>query len=364
MQPDRSRLRSWRLASQRMTVHDRQSPEQLVELLVGVQGQDYRWAKWSIGLRIDGCTDDQVERTIQESRIIRTWSMRGTLHFVAAADLTGLTSLLAPRIIRGNARRYRQLELDEAVFSKSQVLLRQAIQRDGPLTRAQIKARFEEEGIPAEGQQVPYILQRASLDGLICHGPLKENDPTYALISDWVKVRPTPNEEFNLVSLAERYFASHGPAARRDFAWWAGQTLTRSRAIIDSSSALKPLEGGEGDYWTTGDPPANSGEKTAHLLPPFDEYILGYKERSLALDPAFAKRVNPGGGMLKPTVLVNGEVIGLWGYKVNKGQMSVSIDPFRDLEEDEKDHIESAASRFADFMSMPTELKITFSDID
>ncbi|HEY3288562.1 MAG TPA: crosslink repair DNA glycosylase YcaQ family protein, partial [Anaerolineae bacterium] len=102
-----------------MSSNRRDRPEEVVQWLGGVQAQDYQWAKWSIGLRTNECTDDDVEQAIGDVRIVRTWMFRGSLHFVAASDLAWLTLLLAPGIIKGNTRRYTQLELDNAAFARS-----------------------------------------------------------------------------------------------------------------------------------------------------------------------------------------------------------------------------------------------------
>jgi len=119
MHADRRTLKAWRLASQSMGNRQWQRPAQVVEWLAGVQAQDYPWAQWSIGLRTDRCNSQDVEQAIHGRQIVRTWMFRGTLHFVAATDLSWLTSLLAPGIIKKSARRYRQLDLDDRAFVKA-----------------------------------------------------------------------------------------------------------------------------------------------------------------------------------------------------------------------------------------------------
>ena len=356
MNTDKDTLKAWRLVSQKMGTRRWQGPGQVVEWLGGVQAQDYRWAKWSIGLRTDGCNDEDVERAIQNRQIVRTWMFRGTLHFVAADDLSWLTSLLAPGIIRRNARRYRELELDDAAFVKSQKVIQHALEANGPLTRSEIKARLEKDGVPAEGQQVPYLLQRAALDGLICHGPQRGNEPTYVLSSDWAGTHQALDQAGALGRLAIRYFSSHGPATKQDFAWWAGLTAREVRLALDSASEAVPIEVDGVQYWVTGDPPPADVTESGYLLPPFDEYLLGYKERFLVLDPTYAKRVNAGGGMLKPTVMVNGYILGTWSYKVREQDTVISIQPFRDLEPHERGLIQRAASRFSSFKSVPIDV--------
>jgi len=234
---------------------------------------------------------------------------------------------------------------------------------EGPLTRSEIKTHFERERVPAEGQQVPYLLQRAALDRLICHGPQRGSEPTYVLLSEWIGTQPALDHAQALPLLAIRYFSSHGPATQQDFAWWSGLTAPKVRLAIDSAPEVVPLEGDGVQYWVTDDLPPAGVPENAYLLPPFDEYILGYKERSLVLDPAHAKRVNVGGGMLKPTVVANGDILGIWKKQMAKQAMVVTIQPFRDLASHERDLIHRAASQLGSFTSVPVRISFVASHV-
>jgi hypothetical protein len=356
MSRDKDAMKAWRLSSQQINPRRLHGPGEVVKWLCGVQAQDYGWAKWSIGLRLDGCKDETVERAIQDRRIVRTWMFRGTLHFVGAEDLAWLTSLVAPRVIKSNARRYQQLELDDAAFVRSQNVIQRALDANGSLTRSEIKTYFENEKVPAEGQQVPYLLQRAALDGLICQGLQRGNEPTYVLQSDWIGTQQTFEQAEGLWLLAARYFSSHGPATQQDFGWWSGLTAGEVRRALDHVREVMPVELNNVRYWGIGDPPLTEGKGIGYLLPPFDEYLLGYKGRSLVLDSNFAKRVNAGGGVFMPTVMVNGEIVGIWAYKLKRHKMVVSIQPFRNLESHERDVIDRALCQFSCFKSVLFEV--------
>ncbi|HSF81436.1 MAG TPA: winged helix DNA-binding domain-containing protein [Anaerolineales bacterium] len=357
MKADRNTLKAWRLGCQKLVPPCWQRPQQVAIWLGGVQAQDYRWARWSLGLRTEGCTDEQVLQAIAERQIVRTWMFRGTLHFVAAADLFWLTALLAPGITRRNERRYRQLGLDNSAFSKSQQVLRRALEISSSLTRAEIKKHFEMKGVPAEGQQVPYLLQRAALEGLICQGIPHGGEPTYTLISDWIGTGEMLDRAEAMAALARRYFASHGPATLQDFAWWSGLTAREARQAIESVPEIVPVEVDGIQYWATSDPPTASPTESSALLPAFDEYLLGYQERSVVLDPAYAKRVNAGGGMLKPTVMVNGEIVAIWSHTEKQHALQVSIQPFRELASCELDLIAGAVNRFSSYRSLPSKVE-------
>lgn len=358
MRVDVDTLKIWRLESQNLVAQHWTRPGSVVEWLSGVQAQNYRWAKWSIGLRLYGCDDEGVQRAIQDRKIVRTWMFRGTLHFVLASDLAWLSSLLAPGVIRGNARRYRELGFDDKSFVKSQQVLQNALKAQGPLTRPQIKMLFECEGVSAEGQQLPYLLQRAALDGLICQGPLCGSEPTYVLISDWVGSQESlePGEALGL--LAARYFGSHGPATLQDFIWWSGLKAGDARQAIESASTVVSIETEGVQYWASSDPPTTGVSDIAALLPPFDEYLLGYKDRSLVLNPTHVKLVNAGGGMPKPSLMLNGEIVGIWRYKVKKRQMIVSIQPFRDFNSHELGLVDRAVDQLSRFILLPIDVRL------
>ena len=359
MNHDKEVMKAWRLASQQMNPRRLQRPREVVEWLCGVQAQDFGWAKWSVGLRIDGCTDAAVEKAIQDRRIVRTWMFRGTLHFVVAEDLVWLTSLLAPHIIKGNARRYQQLELDDGGFLRSQNVLQRVLEKNGSLTRSEIKTHFEKKGVPAQGQQVPYLLQRAALDRLICHGLQRGNEPTYVLLSEWIGTQRTLDQTEALGLLAARYFSSHGPATQQDFGWWSGLTAQEVRRALDHAHEVFTVELNSVRYWATADPPPTVVKEIGYLLPPFDEYLLGYNDRSLVLDSNHVKRVNAGGGILKPTVMVNGNILGIWIYKFESKEMIVSIQLFRDLEPHERGVIDRAFCQFRSFNSVQAALRFS-----
>jgi hypothetical protein len=347
-----------RLAAQKLNGRRLRSSEKVVAWLGGVQAQDYRGGKWSIGLRSDGVTNQDVEEALADHRIIRTWMFRGTLHFVAAADLGWLTALLAPGIIRGNRRRYGQLDLDGKVFRKSRSVIRKAIEADGPLTRPELKKYFVAAGVPAEGQQVPYLLQRAALDGLICSGPQRGREAVYGLTSEWVGAQPELDREPALGQLAERYFNSHGPATETDFAWWAGLSKTDVRKAVAAARKVEAEVIEEVTYLRAGSGSASRSGGAA-LLPPFDDYLLGYKDRDAMLDPAFAKRVNRGGGIPKPAVLVDGAVIGVWSRSEKKGDLVIEIEPFQRLGSAERSRIEAGAERLGRFESLAVEIALS-----
>ncbi|MCX9077598.1 MAG: winged helix DNA-binding domain-containing protein, partial [Candidatus Methanoperedens sp.] len=226
-----------RLHNQRLVRPGFDQPAEVVAWLGALQGQDYPGAKWSLGLRLVNGTDVQVEQAIADGHVVRTWAMRGTLHLVAAADVRWLVALVAPRIIAGNARRYRELELDEHTLARSSEVI--ASQLRQPLARKALLAILEQNGISTKGQRAPYLLQRASLDGLIGQGVMQGRESVFFPLPDAKSRAP----EDGAAELARRYFASRGPATLKDFIWWSGLAAADARAGLEAvKSALAEMK--------------------------------------------------------------------------------------------------------------------------
>jgi hypothetical protein len=323
-----------------------------------VQAQDYAGARWSVGLRLEDATDAGVERAISDNVFVRTWAVRGTLHFVAAPDLRWMLELLAPRIIARNARRYSELELDERTLARSNEVLADALRGGNRLDRKELLAVLERKGISTGGQRAAYILQRASLDGLICQGVVRRNGPIYTALDESLTQARTMGRGEAVAELARRYFTSRGPATLQDFVWWSGLPTADARAGLETIAPRLVRETIDGrTYWRSGSTPtAPDGPPTVHLLPGFDEYLLGYRDRSASLDALHAKRLNAGGGMLNPTILANGQVVGTWKRAFRKDAVVIEASPFAPLNETQRHALNAAAERYGRFLNMPASL--------
>jgi len=343
-----------RLQQQRISQRSFTQPDEVVAWLGALQGQDYGGAKWSIGLRLPGSTDASIEQAILDKTIIRTWALRGTLHFVAATDLRWLLALLAPRLIAGNARRYRELQLDEQTLTHSNDLLAQALQGGRQLDRPTLFAILEERGISTQGQRGVYLLQHASLHGLICQGIAVRNTPTFMAIDETVPQGKTLIREEALAELALRYFTSHGPATLPDFIRWAALTASDARAGLAAvTPQLYQFSVDEQTYWTAPQAALTPPPQSLYLLPGFDEYILGYTDRSAVLEPQYANRIVPGGnGVFYPTIVSNGQVVGTWQRSFKKGAVVITPQPFTTLTTAEEEDFAVAAHQFGEFLEM------------
>jgi hypothetical protein len=330
--------------------------EQVVAWLGAMQGQDYAGTLWAIGLRMQEATEQTIEQAVADRRIVRTWPMRGTLHFVAAQDVRWLLHLLAPRMIAQAAGRYRQLALDEATFAASQEIFAKVLQGGKQVTREELYQSLEQAHIATTGQRGYHLLVRAAQDGVICFGAPAGNQQTFTLLDEWIApTKPLLREEA-LAELARRYFTSHGPATLADLMRWAGITAAEAKmglAAVEQALIRETLDGLV--YWMSPnsiDTPRNATELS--LLPGFDEYILGYGKRDAVLDPAYAQAICPGGnGVYYPTIVVDGRVVGTWKRVLKKGKVQITPAPFPSLPTVADEALTAAAERYAAFLGLP-----------
>lgn len=344
-----------RLNNQRINCSVLRTPEQVVQELVAMQAQEYMQAVWAIGLRTPSLTLADVELAIADRKIILTWALRGTIHFVPPEDVKWLVQLSASRVLGQGKKRLAQLEVDEQTFNRCREIIYEALEGHQQLTRLELLQLLEQVGIKTTGQRGYTILWNLTYQGMICFGPKKGKQQTFVLLDEWVPQARELSLEESIAELALRYFTAHGPATVQDFAWWSGITLTDARIGLEEVKQQLHSEQIDGSqYWMFGAPNTHNTEDTrVHLLPGFDEYILGYKDRSAVLAPEYAPLIVPGNnGMFLPTLVLRGKVKGLWKRTIKKKGVEFMIAPFEDIR-DKEEQVIVAAERYAAFVGLP-----------
>ncbi len=326
--------------------------------LGAVQAQDYLGSLWALGLRLRGASEAGVERAIADGEIIRSWPLRGTLHYVAAEDVRWMLELSAARTVARAASRYRQLGLDEATFAKCARVLERALRDGRQLTRHELAAVLKRAGVQTDGQRLIHILNRSALDGLTCYAARRGKQFTFALLDEWAPAARRLGREEALAELAGRYFTSRGPATLRDFVWWSGLSTADARAGLETAKPRLVREVFDGrTYWLSPSaPPVQDESPTAYLLPAFDEYTVAYKDRGDVLHPSSARRADVSADILNPTVVIEGEVVGTWKRALKKDRVVVTPSFFRTPGKSEKQALAAAASRYGDFLGLPVSL--------
>src|SRR5437660_2439908 len=348
-----------RLHNQLIARHTFENPSDVVQWLGAVQAQDFAGAKWALGLRIEGTTDESIEQAFADGTILRTHVMRPTWHFVAPADIRWMLTLTAPRVNALNASYYRKLALDDAVFMRSNALLAKALQGGKQLTRAELVSVLKQSGIATDDLGFVYLLGRAELDGVVCSGARRGKQFTYALLEERVPQARTFERDEALAEFARRYFTSHGPATLQDFVWWSGLAVADARAGLDmvKSQLMHEVVGGADrqTYWFSPSappaPPAQVLPQTAYLLPNFDEYTVGYTDRSAVFDSSHTDKLDAWGStLLGYTMVLDGQVIGTWKRTLTKNSVVIEATPFTPLGEAETSAFVAAANRYGAFL--------------
>ncbi|WP_187775563.1 winged helix DNA-binding domain-containing protein [Luteimonas suaedae] len=330
----------------------------VVRRLGAVQAQDYRASLWAVGVRMRAGTEADVEQAIAEARIVRTWPMRGTLHLLAAEDVRWMQRLLAPRVVaRDQARHEREYGLDARELRRCRKAVEKILGDGRPMSRPELYRALEDAGIATADSRGLHICGRLAHDGLICGGPREGAQPTFVLCDAWLPATGVPGRDEALALLASRYIAGHGPATAHDLAWWSGLTVKQARAALASvSSQLQTVDAGGATYWQTGDASPAARSRSVQLLPAYDEYLLGYKDRSPVLDPAHHRRVFSVNGIIHPCVVVDGQVAGLCPRSTGQGGASMALDLFRPLSDAEQHGVRTAAKRYAHFLGRPADV--------
>ena len=332
-----------RLTAQRLARPAAQSPAEIVAWFGAVQAQEYGPARWGVGQRGKGLTDTDVARAFDAGEILRTHAMRPTWHFVAPADLRWLQALTGPRVRAASASVLRANGLDARVLSRTRAVIGRALEVGAFLTRQEIRAALARARIIASAQRLAYIVMDAELEALICSGPVRGKQFTYALVDERAPRAPAKDRDAALGELARRYFQSHGPATVRDFVWWSGLTVREARLGIDIARLIRRTEDGV-DYWMTpGARAAAAPAASAHLLPIYDEYVNAYRDRGLL----FTKTV-PADALFLHYLIIDGRYAGTWKPAAN-GSGAVVTSAGTRLSTAQKAALDGAAARYQAF---------------
>nr|WP_246324593.1 winged helix DNA-binding domain-containing protein [Petropleomorpha daqingensis] len=324
-----------RLVAQRIAGPPLPTATAAVRRLTAVQAQDYPGALTSVALRVDDGTREDVTAALDAGEVVRSWPMRGTLHLVAAEDLGWLLELCGPRVLAGAARRRQQLELTEADTERARDVALEALTGGGRLPRSGLLEVLEKGGVVTTGQRGYHLLWYLAQTGTLCLGPTDGREQLFVLTDEWITAPRRLGRDEALAELALRFFRGHGPATVADLARWAGLGLTdvrRGLAAVRERLAALDVDGTE--HLLDPATPAVLDEvrdeaRGLFLLPGFDEFVLGYADRSAALDPQFSERIVPGGnGMFRPTVVHRGQIVGTWGRVGSGAKRRVVAEPF------------------------------------
>ena len=347
-----------RLHNQRIAGTTFAKPSDVVRWLGAVQAQNYLGSLWAIGLRMQNASEQTIEQAIADRTIIRTWPMRGTLHFVAAADVRWMLQLLTPRVLANNRWRLKQLDLNDAVLARSKKLFVSALSSGKQLSRDRMYKVLEAAGISTASGRGLHILAQLAQEGIICFGRRQGKQQTFALLDEWAPAAKPKSRDEALAELARRYFTSHGPAMFEDFVWWSGLTTADARAGCEMAKHHLGQELIRGrTYWVPSSMPTpRDSRTTGYLLPPYDEYTVAYKDRSAVLNSSYAQGADSVRGILGPVIVIDRQIVGTWKRTWEKGSLVITAHPFSPLKKTEKQAFAVAARQYGEFLRLPVAL--------
>jgi hypothetical protein len=312
------------------------SPGVVVAATVGLQSQDPTAAALSVRARSQGLVlADIVAALVETHDVVSTWTLRGTRHWHARDDVRWLLGLLGP-VFNRPGRRAEELGIAGAVGDRAVGVLADALAAAGDrlVSRAEVKALLARHGVDPSGQAPVHVIRRAALEGVLCVVAGPNGKERYALLDQWVPpAGPVPAGPEAAAELVRRYLHAFGPATAADFARWSGLPAPAARAAWDAVAAEVAGVDGRGCVLRADAArvaaAAESPPTPVRLLGGFDTLVLGYADRDLLVPPDRARDVNAGGGIVRPTVLSDGEVVGTWSR-------GAGVDTFRSLTDDER----------------------------
>jgi DNA glycosylase AlkZ-like len=332
--PTDAQVRRARAAAQLLHRPGRRSVSDLVSHLTGVQAQVLPAASLALRARRAALSAAAVDRarTVDRS-IVLCWAMRGTLHLIAAEDHAWLVPFVIERRIANAHRRLRQEGVTGDQPAKAVRSIERMLAREGPLARAEIAERLQREGIRTEGQAIAHLVWLAAAEGTICYGPDRDGERCFVLVRDWLGLRATNmDSEVALHELGLRYLRAHAPAEPADLAVWSGiAPADARRAWRGIGDRLVEVPTDRGARWRLRRAIPPSTNEVVRLLPAFDEYLLGWRDRQLIAPVSRWKTIQRGGGWLHPVVLVDGRAAGTWSSERAAGELRVDVMPFEPL---------------------------------
>jgi len=326
------------------------TPRQIVAHFGIMQAQDFNSAKWAIGVRLDGCTDKTVNDAFDKGEIIRTHILRPTWHFVTPENIRWMLQLSAKRIMQSMKSRDLELGLTDEIYGTCYRIIEKALEKENHLSREELTTILHQAGMKLDSSQMYHVLTGAEAHGIVCSGALSGMIQTYALLEKRVPATKPITREESLAKLARIYFSGHGPATLYDFVWWSGLSMGEARQGLQSVQAEFFSETIDGQtYWMPDidyQPP--TGKSNLYLLPAFDEYIVGYKDRSGVLTSDNHTKAISSNGIFRPVIIKDGRVTGLW-KKATSAKKMIEVTSFYPIDNETQQLINAAAEKFRAF---------------
>jgi Winged helix DNA-binding domain len=360
-------LRDLRLYAHRLRGPQAGGAVEAVRSQLASQAQNLNGALWSIGQRTVAASREDIVADLEAARMVQTWTMRGTLHLVAAQDVRWMLALLPPRVHAGMGKAWQETGLSVQVLETAREHLAAALSSAGTLTRKALQDALGGQGIDATGLRGSHIIRYLAETATIVIGVPDGKTQTFSLLDDRVPAAAPLERDEALQRLAVRYVAGHGPATDRDLAWWSGLTVSDARLAFKlAHEELQTINVDELTYWVdpalldsgplSRKPSRKPSRSDGHLLAGFDEYHIGYADRALILDDRYRPLVGPAkNGLFQPPVLIDGWIAGTWTAKATRRSAEITLTAFPDTPVDAV-CLGAAVERHSAFLGVPATI--------
>ena len=356
MRPDEIARR--RLTAQRIIGAGTSTVTEVASSQLATQAQDLLGAEWALGLR-SGTGESDVASALDDGSVVRSWPMRGTLMIMARADARWLTELLAPRAFSAAASVWRRDGMVQEDFDRAADVVRDVLSGGQALGRPALLAAIERAGVETGRGRGSHLLRQLAGETLIVFGPPQGTRQTFALLDEWAPEAVRYERDDALRILASRYVGGHAPTTVHDLAWWSGLTLTETRrAVALAGDAVE--QDAEGLLVPPGGAAQPPRRGDVRLLPPFDEILLGYRDRAASLAPEHFGRVVPySNGLFAPTLVIDGVVSGIWRRTLaGSGGVQIDVEPFAELSTAARRAVERRAAEYGRYLGREATLTV------
>ena len=308
-------VRSFRMARQHLIAPSPAgSMLEAVTAVHGIQSQVDAHAVFAVGQRVAKSGPDEIRRALWHDRtLVKTWAMRGTLHWLPREEEPVYVSALSD--LR-SARMFGWMARDGHTRAQVDLFAERTIEAlDG---RAMTRGEIAEEVIPEVGDWVaPYLLSSWGSGmgalcsmGLVVFGPPRGSSTTFVRRDQWLGDPPSLDPAESRCELLRRYLRAFGPATMQDFAYWLGSAnrdIAEVCATVAPELASVAVEGKA--RWVLAEDvdafaSATETKMPVRLLPAFDPLMLAHRDKSDHLDMRFHKRVYGAAAWVYPVVLV------------------------------------------------------------
>ncbi len=316
--------------------------------ICGMQAQIMAAARIGLWTRVHATKPEDLHAALWEKRtLLKTHSMRRTLHFLPSSDFPiyqkALRTSRMNALLRVMARFGLSQKDAEALNSSLLEALTGGTTRNPKfMTRNELTAWLR----PGAGRNLRAWMDRVSnifvpalTEGLICYGPDQGQEVTFVRMDRWLENSVfTRTEELEAQRiLLQWYLAAYGPANLQDFSKWSGIPIRDARPVwnaLEDELSKITVEGNKAwilrrDF----DALAESGfdQPMVRLLAHFDPLLLAHAEKDHLIEEEYKKRVYRNQGWITPVVLVNGTIAGIWNHTTTGKTLQVAIEPFKRL---------------------------------